>query len=304
MSRVAPPWFPRRRKPSGPLRLPRHRARTSRWRCGCCPAGTGAAWRRSTASPAPWTTWEMKPRRANGPDSWTSWKPTSVGFTSSRTLPCGRGQPGMRRPQAPGRPRPGRRSGWSARWPRWSGTCAIPQQAFADLIRANRQDQVVTPLPVLQRPGRLLHALGQPGGPDRAARLRGGHPGADDPLRPGLHRAPARRALAGRGGGFPGGPHLPAGRGHGTVRVRGGRPRGRHRRTAAQGADGVRGGAGPRSFSTKAPLWWGICTDLRGLPWPVTWRAAGPRWPRSPRPDMTCCARPTSRAAAGWPGKC
>ena len=85
---------------------------------------------------------------------------------------AGGGQAG----QAPGGPAGRRPAGLRARWSARSGLrsaeCGIPMQPFLDLIEANRQDQVVIPLPDVRGPARLLPAVGQPGRPDRAVRVR------------------------------------------------------------------------------------------------------------------------------------
>ena len=183
------------------------------------------------------------------------------------------------------------------------GECAIPQEPFADLIRANRQDQVVSRYPAFSdlvdycrlsaNPvGRIvLHVFGvaTPGRlvlSDRvctALQLAEHWQDVAEDFRAGRIYLPAEDM----------------------------------ERFGVAESDLAAPAAGPRlralmafevgrasRFSTKVPPWWGICVDMHGLPWRVTWRAAGPPWPRSPGPDMMCCARRTSRAAAGWPQRC
>ena len=55
--------------------------------------------------------------------------------------------------------------------------CGVPRQPFLDLIQANRQDQIVSRYATFDDLVRLLRAVGQPGGPDRAVRVRRGQPG-------------------------------------------------------------------------------------------------------------------------------
>ena len=77
----------------------------------------------------------MKRRLGNGPDCSTRWKPTS-------------GDPVLApASEPPGPAQAGPQIGVIRALAPVVGACAIPQQAFADLIRANRQDQVVSRYP-------------------------------------------------------------------------------------------------------------------------------------------------------------
>ncbi len=55
-------------------------------------------------------------------------------------------------------------------------SCAIPEQPFRDLIQANRQDQVVTRYQTFADLLAYCEPVRQPGRPDRAVRVRRGHP--------------------------------------------------------------------------------------------------------------------------------
>ena len=183
------------------------------------------------------------------------------------------------------------------------GECGVPQQVFADLIRANRQDQVVTRYPAFSDLAGYCELSANPVGrivlyvfgaatPERmilsdrvctALQLAEHWQDVAEDYQAGRIYLPAedmeRFGCAESDLAAPSaGPHL----------------------RALMAFEVERAGR----FWTKAPRWWGICTDLPGLPWPVTSRAAGPPWPPSRRPDMMCCALPTSRAAAGSPGRC
>ena len=85
------------------------------------------------------------------------------------------------------------------------------RQLLLDLLSAFRQDTEKNRYAELGGAPRLLPALGEPGGPAGAPRLRA----SDDPellaaLRRDLHRAPARQPLAGRGDRLRPRPHLRA----------------------------------------------------------------------------------------------
>ena len=88
--------------------------------------------------------------RRNGCGCWTSSTTTSAACTAA----------GLR----------GSRS--SAQLARDRGRVRHPGQPFLDLIEANRQDQVVSRYQTFDDLRRLLRAVGQPGGPDRAVRVR------------------------------------------------------------------------------------------------------------------------------------
>ena len=183
------------------------------------------------------------------------------------------------------------------------GECGVPQQVFADLIRANRQDQVITRYPAFSDLAGYCELSANPVGrivlyvfgavtPERMI--------LSDRVCTALQLAEHWQDVAEdyRAGRI----YLPA-----EDMERFGCPE----------SDLAAPSAGPQlralmafeveragRFSTKVPRWWGICADLPGLPWPVMSRAGEPPWPRSRRPDMMSCARPTSRAGAGWPERC
>src|SRR5439155_18745056 len=118
------------------------------------------------------------------------------------------------------------------------------------------------PVPDLLGPSGVLRAVGEPGGPSRVARAPRGDPGADAALGRRVHRAPADRALAGRRGGPPAGPRLPAPGGPGAVRVLGGGAAGVPSVAGVPAAYGVRGGPGPgpagsRGAAGGRPGWTG-----------------------------------------------
>src|SRR5581483_11165224 len=103
------------------------------------------------------------------------------------------------------------------------------------------------PLPDLRRPAGLLHALRRPGGPAGARPGGEVHPGARPPVGRHLHRAPDRRAPAGRRRGPRPRPGLPAAGGSGALRRGGGGPGRPGGRRGAARADRLRGPARPRA---------------------------------------------------------
>ena len=127
------------------------------------------------------------------------------------------------------------------------------------------------------------------------------HPSARRLSDSGLHRAAAGRALAGRGRGPARGPYLPAAGGHGAVRLHRGGPRRASAPPQVRALMAFEERAGEALLDAGAPL----IGTLRGAArprWRAMWPAAGPRWPRSPRPTTTCCApRPGPASGAGSP---
>ena len=106
----------------------------------------------------------------------------------------------------------------------------LPEEPFRRLVEANRRDQTVRRYERFDDLLGYCDAVRRSGRTSRALRLRRGHARAASALRLALHRASARRALAGRRGGPRGGSRLPAGRRPPAVWLRGG---GSARRSAA-----------------------------------------------------------------------
>ena len=209
------------------------RTRTSRWRRDCSPGANETTSSRCTASPG-WPTTSATRAPATG---WRS----SIGWSTSSTWPSlGR--------------RPTRCSFASSRR---SEACGLDRQPFVDLIDANRQDQSVASLRDVERPPRLLRAVGEPGRPARAGRVRRRHGRAHPLVRRRLLGPAGRRAPPGRRRGCASRPHLPAGGGPGAPRVHRRRPDRTHRRTCAAGG-GCRAGrprpSAPRFRSTAGAI--------------------------------------------------
>ena len=131
----------------------------------------------------------------------------------------------------------------------------------------------------------------EPGRPDRAAACSGCAPRAGGAVRPGLHRAAARRALAGRGRGPPRRAGSTCRRGPGPVRRAPSRPgrAARHARRCGRlvafEAERAAHAARPRARRCSAR-----CAAGPGSRSPATSPAAGPRSTRSRRADCDVLA--------------
>ncbi len=167
----------------------------------------------------------------------------------------------------------------------------IPIEPFEALISAFEQDQSVTEYLTYRAIARLLHAVGQPGGPAGPVRRRGVQPGECPALRRHLHGTPTGQLLAGRGARPGDRADLPAPRGSGSIRLSGVRPAGAAVHAGVRRADEVRGRADPRACSPRGGPW---CRGCRGR-WPSTStcsRAAAWRSSTGSRPGVRRLERP------------